>query len=127
MPPSAAFSSSAPTGSRMWPNRGTAPSPRGGIVDFPTPGAPAWSQTRLRPLAAMGVQVFKTDFAEGVPADSVAYNGMSGTELHNIYSLLFNDAVSAVTREAHGHAMIWGRSSYLGGQRHAAQWGGDTM
>jgi alpha-D-xyloside xylohydrolase len=101
--------------------------PEGGIVDFTNPEATAWFQDLLRPLAALGVQVFKTDFAEGVPADSLAYNGMSGTELHNIYSLLFNDAVSAVTREAHGHAMIWGRSSYLGGQRHAAQWGGDTM
>ena len=101
--------------------------PEGGIVDFTNPDATAWFQDLLRPLAAIGVQVFKTDFAEGVPMDSVAYNGMSGTELHNIYALLFNDAVSAVTREAHGHTMVWGRSSYLGGQRHAAQWGGDTM
>jgi alpha-D-xyloside xylohydrolase len=101
--------------------------PECGIVDFTNPAATAWFQDLLRPLAAIGVQVFKTDFAEGVPADCVAYNGMSGTELHNIYSLLFNDAVSAVTREAHGHAMVWGRSSYLGGQRHAAQWSGDTM
>ncbi len=101
--------------------------PEGGIVDFTNPDATAWFQDLLRPLARQGVQVFKTDFAEGVPADAVAFNGMSGTELHNVYSLLFNDAVSAVTREVHGHSMVWGRSSYLGGQRHAAQWGGDTM
>ena len=38
--------------------------------------------------------MFKTDFAEGVPADAVAANGMTGVELHNVYSLLFNDVVS---------------------------------
>ncbi|WP_027345842.1 TIM-barrel domain-containing protein [Hamadaea tsunoensis] len=101
--------------------------PQGGIVDFTNPDATAWFQDLLRPIARQGVQVFKTDFAEGVPADAVAFNGMTGTELHNVYALLFNDAVSAVTREVHGHSMVWGRSSYLGGQRHAAQWGGDTM
>lgn len=101
--------------------------PEGGIVDFTNPSATAWFQDLLRPLARQGVQVFKTDFAEGVPADAVAYNGMSGTELHNVYPLLFNDAVCAVTREVNGHSMVWSRSSYLGGQRHAAQWSGDTM
>lgn len=101
--------------------------PACGIVDFTNPEATAWFQDLLRPLAEQGVDVFKTDFAEGVPADAVAHNGMTGTELHNVYSLLFNDAVSAVTREVRGHDMVWARSSYLGGQRHAAQWGGDTM
>ena len=80
----------------------------------------------LRPLLRQGVAVFKTDFAEGVPADAVAANGMTGTELHNVYSLLFNDAVPTVTQEVAGHAMVWARSSFLGGQRHSAQWGGDT-
>ncbi len=101
--------------------------PAGGIVDFTNPDATAWFQGLLRPLLAQGVAVFKTDFAEGVPADAVAHNGMTGTELHNVYTLLFNDAVVAVTREVHGRDLVWARSSYLGGQRHAAQWGGDTM
>src|ERR671932_202613 len=41
------------------------------------------------------------------------------------FSPLF-DAVAEVTREVAGHGMVWARSSYLGGQRHSAQWGGDT-
>ena len=101
--------------------------PECGIVDFTNPAATGWFQERLRPIARQGVQVFKTDFAEGVPADAVAFNRMTGVELHNVYTLLFNDAVSAVTREVHGHSMVWARSSYLGGQRHAAQWSGDTI
>jgi alpha-D-xyloside xylohydrolase len=100
--------------------------PASGIVDFTDPAATAWYQGLLRPLLAQGVAVFKTDFAEGVPADAVAANGMTGTELHNVYTLLFNDAAAAVTREIAGHGMVWARSSYLGGQRHSAQWSGDT-
>ncbi|MCG5219517.1 TIM-barrel domain-containing protein [Streptosporangium soli] len=100
--------------------------PACGIVDFTNPDATEWFQAKLRPLLQQGVAVFKTDFAEGVPQDSIAFNGMTGTELHNVYTLLFNDAVSAVTHEVNGHGLVWARSSFLGGQRHSAQWGGDT-
>ncbi|WBB80668.1 alpha-xylosidase [Micromonospora sp. WMMD882] len=96
------------------------------IVDFTDPAATDWFTNLLRPLLEQGVAVFKTDFAEGVPADAVAANGMTGVELHNVYSLLFNDAVSAVTREVAGHDTVWARSSFLGGQRHSAQWSGDV-
>ncbi|MFI6476754.1 TIM-barrel domain-containing protein [Nonomuraea sp. NPDC050663] len=95
------------------------------IVDFTNPDAVTWFKDQLRPLLQQGVQVFKTDFAEGVPHDAVAFNGMTGTELHNVYTLLFNDVVAEVTREVHGHTLVWARSSFLGGQRHAAQWSGD--
>ena len=80
----------------------------------------------LRVLLRQGVDVFKTDFGEGVPADAVAHNGMSGDELHNLYTLLYNDLVAEVTAAETGHTgLVWGRSTYAGGQRHAAQWGGD--
>jgi alpha-D-xyloside xylohydrolase len=97
-----------------------------GIVDFTNPAAASWFRGLLRGLLEQGVAVFKTDFAEGVPADAVAHNGMTGTELHNVYTLLFNDLVSTVTHEVAGHPMVWARSSYLGGQRHSAQWSGDV-
>ena len=100
--------------------------PACGIVDFTNPEAVAWFAGALRNLLRQGVAVFKTDFAEGVPADAVAHNGMTGVELHNVYSLLFNDVVSNVTREVAGHGMVWARSSFVGGQRHSAQWSGDV-
>jgi alpha-D-xyloside xylohydrolase len=97
-----------------------------GIVDFTNPEAAYWFKELLRPLLRMGVDTFKTDFGEGVPADAVAYNGMSGTRLHNYYTLLYNDLVAEVTREETNHTgLVWGRSTYAGGQRHAAQWSGD--
>ncbi|MFG1965857.1 TIM-barrel domain-containing protein [Nonomuraea sp. NPDC049028] len=101
--------------------------PACGIVDFTNPAAVAWFQGLLRPLLQQGAQAFKTDFAEGVPHDATAFNGMTGTDLHNVYTLLFNDAVAEVTREVHGHGLVWARSSFLGGQRHSAQWSGDTF
>ncbi|SDH84070.1 TIM-barrel domain-containing protein [Nonomuraea jiangxiensis] len=97
-----------------------------GIVDLTNPAAVEWFQGLLRGLLRQGVAAFKTDFAEGVPSDAVASNGMTGTDLHNVYTLLFNDAVAAVTREVNGHDLVWARSSFLGGQRHSAQWSGDT-
>jgi alpha-D-xyloside xylohydrolase len=100
--------------------------PASGIIDFTNPDAVDWFANLLRPLLRQGVAVFKTDFAEGVPADALAGNGMTGTELHNVYSLMFNDAVAGVTREEAGHGMVWARSSFLGGQRHPAQWSGDV-
>jgi alpha-D-xyloside xylohydrolase len=100
--------------------------PACGIVDFTNPDAVTWFKDKLRPLLQQGVAVFKTDFAEAVPRDAIAFNGMTGAELHNVYALLFNDVVADVTREVNGHGLVWARSSFLGGQRHSAQWSGDS-
>lgn len=97
-----------------------------GILDFTNGTAVDWYQGRLRSLLELGVQAFKTDFAERIPADAIAANGMTGEELHNLYPLLFNDAVSDITSAVTGReGFTWGRSTYAGGQRHAIQWAGD--
>ncbi len=100
--------------------------PACGIVDFTDPAAVAWFQGLLRPLLEQGVDVFKTDFGEGVPVDAVSASGVTGEALHNVYSLLFNDAVADITEEVAGHRVVWARSSFIGGQRHGPQWAGDN-
>jgi alpha-D-xyloside xylohydrolase len=97
-----------------------------GILDLTNPEAVVWLRRRLGELLRMGADVFKTDFGEGVPADAVAYDGSTGEQLHNIYTLAYNDLVADVTRtQTGGPGLVWGRSTYAGGQRHAAQWAGD--
>ncbi len=49
--------------------------PASAIVDLTNPAAVDWFTGLLRPLLRQGVAVFKTDFAEGVPADAVATTG----------------------------------------------------
>ncbi len=100
--------------------------PASGILDLTRPAAVDWLRERLTGLLRQGVAVFKTDFAEGVPVDAHAANGMTGEDLHNVYSLLYNDVVADVTREVTGESLVWARSTFLGGQRHSAQWSGDS-
>lgn len=59
------------------------------MVDFTNPDAVAWYQNKHKKLLEMGVDVFKTDFGEYVPKDTVYYNGMDGREAHNLYPLLY--------------------------------------
>lgn len=97
-----------------------------GIIDVTHPGAIAWFKEMLREPLRVGAQIYKTDFGEGIPNDAVNYAGIDGEHFHNLYALLYNDIVAEVTEEVNGHRLTWGRSTYAGGQRHAAQWGGDV-
>lgn len=99
--------------------------PDSAVLDLTHPGAADWFRDRVRRVLACGVAVLKTDFGEAVPAQAVAYDGMTGDRLHNLYPLLFNDLVAEVTREVAGHGLTWGRSTWTGGQRHGAKWTGD--
>lgn len=96
------------------------------ILDFTNPDARQWWQDQHRPWLRAGVAVFKTDFGEGVPERARAWNGMTGSALHNLFPLLYNAAVhEVITQETGRPGMVWGRSGWAGSQRYPAQWGGD--
>ena len=100
--------------------------PKVGIIDITKPSAVHWLRGLLRDVLEAGVDVMKSDFGEAVPRDTIADNGMTGDQLHNLYPLIYNDIVAEITREVTaGPGLVWGRSTYTGGQRHAAQWAGD--
>jgi alpha-D-xyloside xylohydrolase len=46
------------------------------IIDVTHPGAVAWFKELLRELLRQGIDVYKTDFGEGIPRDVVAYSGI---------------------------------------------------
>jgi alpha-D-xyloside xylohydrolase len=95
------------------------------IIDLTRPGARAWFQDLHRPLLRLGVDVFKTDFGEDVPAEAVFHDGRTGAELHNLYPLLYNQAVAQVTAEEGGAGLVWSRSGTAGSQRFPVGWSGD--
>ena len=42
------------------------------IIDVTHPGAVAWFKAMLREPLRLGIDVYKTDFGEGIPSDVVA-------------------------------------------------------
>ena len=72
----------------------------------------------------MGVAAIKTDFGEGAPI-AANYHAAPGLAMHNLYPLLYNEAVSEVTERSTGDGLVWSRSAYAGSQRFPVHWGGD--
>jgi alpha-D-xyloside xylohydrolase len=95
-------------------------------VDFSNAKAVAWYQDKHRPLLRAGVSVFKTDYGEAIPGGAIFANGMHGDEMHNLYPLLYNQAVFDVVRSETGAGIVWGRSGYSGSQRCPVVWSGDS-
>lgn len=98
------------------------------IVDFTNPAAAKWYMSRLSEIVDMGVDTFKTDFAERIPVDVVYHDGSDPHRMHNYYTYLYNEAVFNMLKEKRGEkeAMIFGRSCTVGSQKFPVQWGGDN-
>lgn len=96
------------------------------IIDFSNPEAVKWYQGLLKTLLELGVEVIKADFGEAAPLKGCYYSGRTGFYEHNLYPLRYNKAVSEITKEVTGNAIIWGRSAWTGSQRYPLHWGGDA-
>ncbi|MGC9014325.1 MAG: alpha-xylosidase [Thermoproteota archaeon] len=96
------------------------------IVDFTNPEAKAWYKEIHKKLLKLGVSVFKCDMGEAIPESSIAYNGKTGAEMHNLYPLYYQEAVFEATKEVHGEGIVWGRAGCSGIQRYPIQWSGDS-
>lgn len=99
---------------------------RMGLIDFSRPQAVAWYKEKLERLLRMGADCIKVDFGETSPAD-VKYAGYSGSEMHNLYPLLYSRAAWEITEQVKGkgNALIWARPAYAGSQRYPIHWSGD--
>ena len=109
-----------------------------GIVDFTNPAAREWYAAKLDALIDLGVDTFKvckctlsvrgflikvwlqTDFGERIPHTGVQFfDGSDPMRMHNTYSVLYNQLVFDVLerRFGRGEAVVFARSSTVGGQR----------
>ncbi|KAH8698325.1 putative sugar hydrolase [Talaromyces proteolyticus] len=98
------------------------------IIDFTNPEASEWFTNHLMRLMDMGVDSFKTDFAERIPFKNVKFHdGSDPVRMHNYYSLLYNKAVyEAMTRRVgKAKGLLFARSTAPGGQAYPVHWGGD--
>uniref|UniRef100_A0A093VPU6 alpha-D-xyloside xylohydrolase n=1 Tax=Talaromyces marneffei PM1 TaxID=1077442 RepID=A0A093VPU6_TALMA len=98
------------------------------IVDFTNPEASAWYTSHLMRLMDMGVDSFKTDFAERIPFQNVKFHdGSDPVRMHNYYSILYNKAVyqAMISRVGRAKSLLFARSTAPGGQAYPVHWGGD--
>ncbi len=86
------------------------------MVDFSIPEAVAWYQSLLQWAVDLGYSGWMYDFGEYVQPDTLARNGMSGEQFHNLYSVLYQQAAHDYL-EAGPRAGDWltfARSGYTG-------------
>lgn len=98
------------------------------LVDFTNPDAYKWYQQKLEVLLDMGVDCFKTDFGERIPAENVQYaDGSEPEGMHNFYTYLYNKCVFGLLKrkKGEGQAVLFARSATAGGQKFPVHWGGD--
>lgn len=96
------------------------------VLDFSNPETVKWYQDKIAGLLKQGVSVIKVDFGEAAPAKGIFASGKTGFYEHNLFPLRYNKAVSDITKEVTGDAIIWGRSAWAGSQRYPLHWGGDA-
>ena len=84
------------------------------VMDLSNPDCLLWYQKQLKNLHDMGVKVIKTDMGEGVPIEG-SYYKYSGEEIHNIYPYLYSRAAYEAASQSLQEPMLWGRSTYAGG------------
>jgi alpha-D-xyloside xylohydrolase len=98
-----------------------------GLVDFSSPEAVAWYQEKLTRLFDLGVASIKVDYGEGAPPDA-RYAGVPSESMHNLYPLLYQQAVWQASRAARGDdAVLWARAGWTGCQRYPVHWSGDGV
>lgn len=104
------------------------PLPDSGMFDFTNPDAYAWWRDKHKELFDSGIDIIKSDFGEQIPENAIAFNGDTGSRLHNAYPALYQRCVYEASKDYFGDdAIVFGRSGWIGAQTVPVQWGGDPQ
>ncbi|KAL3467403.1 glycosyl hydrolases family 31-domain-containing protein [Aspergillus heterothallicus] len=98
------------------------------VIDFTNPAAASWYAGHLKRLMDLGIDTFKTDFAERIPFRGITYHdGSDPVRMHNYYALLYNKIVYETMTSVSGksNSLLFARSTSVGGQKYPVHWGGD--
>lgn len=98
------------------------------MVDFANAAAITWYQAFFDLALDLGYSGWMQDFGEYVPPASVASNGMSGEEYHNLYPVLYAKAVHDKMESSPraGDWLAFMRSGYTGASAYVPfVWSGD--
>ncbi|XP_072166631.1 sulfoquinovosidase-like [Diadema setosum] len=103
-----------------------------GIVDITNPAAAQWYKDRIikKNMIDLGLGGWMADFGEYLPTDAVFHNGMSGSDLHNIWPTLWAQINREGVEEAGklGEILYWMRAGFSGAQKYGVMtWAGDQF
>ncbi len=90
-------------------------------VDLTGPGRDWWDR-EIRRLVAAGVDAFKLDYGEQLPASSRMADGRTGAQVHNVYPLL-----ASIIAYGAGAPLAYTRAGTAGSQRYPLHWPGDAQ
>ncbi|MGH3562319.1 MAG: TIM-barrel domain-containing protein, partial [Mycobacterium sp.] len=93
------------------------------VVDLTNPAAKAWFQSTVTAALDTGADGFMADFGEQVLPDMHFANGQTGATMHNMYPVLYQQAVRQAVdayQQAHPGRSIWfyNRAGYTGSTRY---------
>jgi len=97
-------------------------------IDFTNPDATSWYGTLLDWSTDLGYDGFMYDFGEYVQPDTLAANGMTGEELHNLYPVIYQKAAfdQLEAGALAGEWLTFARSGYTGASQYSPMvWSGD--
>ena len=99
--------------------------PHCAFIDFTREEEVSWYEEKLSVLIDMGIPVLKTDFGEDIPVEACYANGRSGSDMHNLYSVLYNRTVFNLIKRKTEEGIVWSRAGFAGSQEFPVCWAGD--
>ena len=98
------------------------------IIDLTNPAAREWLKQRLRRAWDTGIDGFMADYGEWVAPDMHFYDGRTGVEYGNLYTVDWAKTNYEVLQEKRPDGLYFSRSGYIGSNPYLlVVWAGDQL